>query len=212
LLWLAFHQLGQGSHPQSQLSGPESARAARLQGRRREQYLAGRWLLRELCAMARGGRPSQWSLNAEGPPRAWHPRRPSPALSLSHSGTWVVAALARGPGVGVDLETWGQPRDWSALKRVLDRWGVAAGGSERPRAGGEASFLAAWTRYEACYKARAGGGRGRAVGWTLATSDWLCQTVGPPGDGLSWLVLGASALKGWRPPDGPWPASLPKAG
>ena len=207
--WLAFHQLGQGSHPRAALSRAESARAVRLPGRRREQYLAGRWLLRELCAMARGGRPSEWSLNAEGPPQASHPRRPSPALSLSHSGTWVVAALARGPGVGVDLETWGQARDWAALKRVLDRWGVAPKGPGRSMAGREASFLAPWTRYEACYKARAGGGRGQSKGWTLVTSDWLCQAVGPAGEGLRWTVAGKGvSLNGWQRPMGPWAANL----
>jgi phosphopantetheinyl transferase len=195
------------------LSRAESARAARLLGRRREQYLGGRWLLRELCSMARGGRPSQWSLNAEGPPRASHPTRPAPCLSLSHSGSWVVAALAQRPGVGVDLETWSQARDWVALKRLLDRWGVAPVGPGLGQGGREASFLGAWTRYEACYKARAGGaGEGRAAGWTLATTDWLCQAVGPAGEGLHWVNLGASTvMKGWRRPMGPWPAVLPKA-
>jgi hypothetical protein len=211
--WLAFHRLGPGSHPAAALSRAESARAARLPGRRRAQYLAGRWLLRELCAMARGGRPSQWSLNAEGPPQASHPRRASPALSLSHSGTWVVAALGEGPGVGVDLEAWGQDRDWSALKRLLDRWGLAPGGPLPFQAGREASFLAAWTRYEACYKAQAGGVRGPALGWTLAGSDWLCQVVGQGNDGLRWTALGAgTSLRKLYPYNRPWPAALPMDG
>jgi hypothetical protein len=164
--------------------------------------------------MARGGRPSEWSLNAEGPPGARHPRRPPPWLSLSHSGDWVVAALSGRPGVGVDLETWGRRRDWAALKALLDRWGVAPDGPSRGLAGREASFLGAWTRYEACYKAQAGGGpRGRAEGWTLASADWLCQAVGPSGEGLRWLNFGpATTLRGWRPPQGPWPARLPKQG
>ena len=212
---LAFHRLGQGAHPAPRLSPAEAARARRLSGRRRSQYLAGRWLLREICALGRGGRPWEWSLNAEGPPRASHPRQRSPWLSLSHSGDWVVAALANGPGVGVDLEAWGQPRDWTALKRLLDRWGVAPAGAARSGLGREESFLRAWTGYEACYKARAGAPRtktGPAAGWTLACGAWICQAVGPANEGLQWLNLGAgTALPGWRTPQGPWAAALPKA-
>jgi hypothetical protein len=209
--WLAFHKLGDPSRAGAALGRAEAARAGRLLGRRKEQYLAGRWLLRELCCMAKGGRPDEWTMNAEGPPVAMHPRRTSPWLSLSHSGEWVVAALAGRPGVGVDLETWGRRRDWTALKRLLDRWGVAPSG---PRmAGREAAFLGAWTRYEACYKAQTGpGAQGISAGWTLSSADWLCQAVGPAQEGLRWMSLGqGSALKGWRAPQGPWPAALPKA-
>jgi phosphopantetheinyl transferase len=162
--------------------------------------------------MARGGRPGDWSLNAEGPPLARHPRKASPWLSLSHSGPWVVAALAGRPGVGVDLETWGRERNWRALKRLLDRWGVAPSGPRTGPAGREAAFLGAWTRYEACYKAQAGRRHPlRAAGWTLAGADWLCQAVGPAEEGLRWACLGAgTALSGWRRPLGPWQAALPK--
>ena len=212
--WLAFHKLGAPCRPAVALSRAEAQRGARLLGRRRDQYLAGRWLLRELCAAARGGLPGQWVLNAEGPPQARHPRLASPWLSLSHSGHWVVAALSARPGLGVDLEAWGQARDWTALKRLLDRWGVAPRGLRGAR-GREAAFLGAWTRYEACYKARAGSpgaALGPADGWTLATADWLAQVVGPADEGLRWMNFGTgTALRGWRAPQGPWPAALPKA-
>jgi hypothetical protein len=123
-----------------------------------------------------------------------------------------VAALAGRPGVGVDLETWGRGRDWAALKRLLDRWGVAPAGPRGGLAGKEAVFLGAWTRYEASYKARSGAGSAsRVEGWTLAGSQWLCQVVGPAGEGLRWTALGpGTTLKGWRRPLGPWPAALPK--
>lgn len=105
------------------LSATETARLAGLApGVRRRQFLAGRWLLREL--LARGTAvpdPAAWWLDgAPGRAPALGPGAPAapgcPTLSLSHSGDWVAAAAGPGP-LGIDIEAWPprRARDAAAL-------------------------------------------------------------------------------------------------
>lgn len=115
---------------------------------RRQQYLAGRWLLRQLCGLTVAGSPADWSLNAEGAPAARHKRGyPAPFLSLAHSGNWVVGTAAADAVAGVDLERLGTQRDWAALLR---RHGQRVPPRRKAK---EAAFLRYWTAHEAAIKA-----------------------------------------------------------
>ena len=105
----------------SWLSPIEQSRLERLrQPLRRDQFLAGHWLLRLLAARRSGGRPQDWCLStdacgrpvlthADGPHLSWQ-------ASLSHSGDLLAAALDGQP-VGIDVEAWPprRPRDTRSL-------------------------------------------------------------------------------------------------
>lgn len=95
------------------LSASEYARLLRLRvSARRDHYLAGHWLLRQLLATHCGDVPEAWSLSErDGLP----PQIEGSALyaSLSHSGDWIAAALSAS-AIGIDLEQRG-PRP--ALER-----------------------------------------------------------------------------------------------
>lgn len=107
---------------------------------RRRVFLAGRWLARWLFAQAVGGEPLRLALDGEGAPRC--AALPAWALSISHSGDWVAAAVAEGGPLGLDLE-WENPRrDWQGLARFL---GLDAADA--------AAFYRHWTLGEAWIKA-----------------------------------------------------------
>ena len=101
------------------------------------------WLPREL-----GLERVEWKTGAHGKPRraraaaGW-------GFNLSHAGDYVVAALAKGSAIGVDLESMARKTDMAALgERVFSE-------SERElvRAGGRDAFFALWSQKEALLKA-----------------------------------------------------------
>ena len=92
--------------------------------RRRQQFLAGRWFLRQCLAQWCGGEASDYVLSAaeDGPPllmaapfdlnvRPLH-------VSLSHSADWVACAAASWP-MGVDVEDTTRQRDTDALGPMI---------------------------------------------------------------------------------------------
>ena len=90
----------------------------------------------------------EWKTGTHGKPRlaraaaGW-------GFNLSHAGDYVVAALAKGAAVGVDLESLARKADVDALgERVFSE-------SERARAreGGREAFFALWSQKEALLKA-----------------------------------------------------------
>ena len=93
------------------LSPSERERCARLHvATRRDQFLAGRWLAREVVAEHGGGDAADWILQERrGQPPAVIGGASVPLLSLSHSGDWIAVASADEP-VGIDLEQR-RPRD-----------------------------------------------------------------------------------------------------
>jgi len=93
------------------LSPSERERCARLHvATRRDQFLAGRWLAREVLAEHGGGDAADWILQERrGQPPAVIGGASVPLLSLSHSGDWIAVASADEP-VGIDLEQR-RPRD-----------------------------------------------------------------------------------------------------
>lgn len=101
------------------------------------------WLPREL-----GLDRVEWKTGTHGKPRlargasGW-------GFNLSHAGTYVVAALAKGAAIGVDLESMARTADVEALgARVFSE-------SERElvRTGGRDAFFALWSQKEALLKA-----------------------------------------------------------
>ena len=101
------------------------------------------WLPREL-----GLERVEWKTGTHGKPRL--ARAASEwGFNLSHAGEFVVAALAKGSAIGVDLESMARKTDMAALgERVFSE-------SERAlvRAGGRDAFFALWSQKEALLKA-----------------------------------------------------------
>ncbi|WP_458766130.1 4'-phosphopantetheinyl transferase family protein [Cupriavidus basilensis] len=148
--------------PARQWLGADEARRldALRAGQRAAQFVAGRWIARQLLAQAYGGGWQDWTLSAapDGPPLAIGPA--SAFLSLSHSGDHVACAVGLEP-LGLDIE------------RVLPRKGLDAlvlavsNDAERAalpalRPGGDPAaqreaFFQLWTLKEAWLK-RGGGG------------------------------------------------------
>jgi 4'-phosphopantetheinyl transferase len=144
--------------PASWLSRPEHERLARISAvKRQAQFIAGRWLARQMLAAVHGGEPSRWCISApdSGPPKVDRTAADGPAvhLSLSHSSDRVGCAIATSR-VGLDLEMPSRPRDFLALADVI----CSAQERERlramPLAGREAMFYQFWTLKEAWLKSR----------------------------------------------------------
>jgi len=151
---------------------------------RAAQYLAGRWLLRRMCALACDVAIESIGLNAEGAPLASGPLGVElPRLSLTHSGDWLAVAANFGP-IGVDLERWGSRRDWPGLALHLDMVGNA----------GETAVLKTWTLQEALFKAGNHAGEVLAVR-RFETPDYLACLVAPPGpEPLCYYFCGAGPV------------------
>lgn len=100
------------------LSASELARLATLKvASRRDQFLAGHWLARNVLATRFGGDARDWSLaqRASKPP-AVVGHETTKQLSLSHSGDWVAAGVSV-HAIGIDIE---QRRVRDALHRFED--------------------------------------------------------------------------------------------
>jgi 4'-phosphopantetheinyl transferase len=213
------------------LSAPEQARLAEITApRRAAQFVAGRWLARELLAAVHGGQPAGWTLDA----RADHPPavtgHPDLHLSIAHSGDAVACALAGLP-VGIDVEGIAPRRRLADLLRAITT-------PEELAALGDLDDLddnlarEVWTLKEAWIKCAGGelfatmlghGVRVRpapaesANGWTWHDADKIIAVVsnvaglrmapGTPPPARTWLVLPSSPAAGSlhpsQPPDSP---------
>jgi 4'-phosphopantetheinyl transferase len=133
--------------PQSWLSPSEAERLAMLRVEpRRSQYLAGHWLLREALAERDGGQATDWFLrDCRGQAPRVEPDQSSRRVSLSHSGEWIVAALADSP-IGIDLE---QRRARRALLQFDD---LLRAIDDPPGALSEDTLLQRWVAKEAWIK------------------------------------------------------------
>lgn len=138
------------------LSAEEAIRAAGItKPLRREQFIAGRMLLRQVLARALGGCPEDWVLDAVvgAPPRV--KGRPDLHLSVSHSGEWVAAALADRP-LGIDIERLGaRPNPqrfarWVCSPDEFERW------TALDALAADDALIGHWTRKEAWLKCAGG--------------------------------------------------------
>jgi len=168
--------------PAAWFTPEEQARWATFTGeRRRQQFLAGRWLARLLLAQLRGGTPAGQRLTQDSEGRCL---APAPwMLSISHSGEWVGAAVGQGAPVGLDLQLESSRRDWSALAAF-------AGLQDCPDA---ATFYRHWTLAEAWLKAHADISSLSA----LRGLRWHSDARGPAWQGrigdLHWAFVGTTA-------------------
>jgi 4'-phosphopantetheinyl transferase len=122
---------------------------------RRQQFLAGRVLLRRLLDEVKAGAAGNWSLSAEAGPVRLIPCNASAPLhaSISHRHEWVAVAV--GPAeLGIDIEV-AAPAPNSAL---VDRVAFALSADEAsalaglPEAHREARWRRLWTLKEAWLK------------------------------------------------------------
>ena len=85
---------------------------------RKGQYLAGHFLVRKMAARMFGNTPADWTyVEDESHQRRLtcsHQGFPIPYVSISHSGDWIAAAISLQP-IGIDIETFGKDRDFSAI-------------------------------------------------------------------------------------------------
>ncbi len=107
------------------------------------EWLKTVWLPREL-----GLERVEWKTGTHGKPRLARAAAEW-GFNLSHAGDYVVAALAQGAAIGVDLESLTRKADVDALgERVF-----SAGERALVQAGGRAAFFALWSQKEALLKA-----------------------------------------------------------
>jgi 4'-phosphopantetheinyl transferase len=126
--------------------------------RRRAQFVAGRWLLRQLIASVHGGDARcDWPLSAatDAAPRVLCDA-PEMHLALSHSANHVVCGVAGAP-IGIDIEAPERERNRTALAAAV----CTPGELQRLQCAAEAQhaelFHALWTLKEAWLKQRGEG-------------------------------------------------------
>ena len=132
------------------LSDSEQARVSTLRiDARRNHYLAGHWLTRELLSRAFGETPSRWSLQER---KSLAPKVINGGqeiqISISHSGDWIAVAVAD-VAIGIDIEQ--RPRQLDASLEAL-----LLNADEMPRSLDNDALLQRWVAKEAWLKAHAG--------------------------------------------------------
>lgn len=132
------------------LSDSEQARVAMLRiDARRNHYLAGHWLVRELLSRAFGETPAYWSLQER---KSLAPKvingDQEIQISISHSGDWIAAAVAD-VAIGIDIEQRPRQLDASIETLLLNK-------NEMPGSLDNDALLQRWVAKEAWLKARAG--------------------------------------------------------
>ncbi len=170
------------------LSGDEIERASRFVfARDRRRYIAGRTALRLALAEVLETPPERIGLcyGEHGKPRltddhGWH-------FNLSHSGHIGLIALGRNEhlgDVGIDVEELGPVSDWRLLADAHFSAEECHAMECSPGETQSRSFLACWTRKEACVKAI-------GAGLTLPTADF---TVGLDGEFTVAIAYGGEAI------------------
>lgn len=119
---------------------------------RRNQFVAGHWLLRQLVqAFTQGGAVWHGDANPAGAPVL--PSCPGLHLSMTHSADWVACAVSNAP-VGVDLEAPVRARDVHGLAALaFSALEIQAAACLGP-ADAIAHFYRTWTLKEAWLKSR----------------------------------------------------------
>ena len=136
------------------LSDSERARVATLKiNARREHFLAGHWLVRELLSRAFGETPACWSLQERKSlaPKVMNSDQEI-QISISHSGDWIAVAVAvavADVAIGIDIEQ--RPRQLDASLEAL-----LLNADEMPRSLDNDALLQRWVAKEAWLKAHAG--------------------------------------------------------
>ena len=190
------------------LGAAERERLQRISSlHRRQQFLAGHWLTRELVARCSGGASESWEITStpEGAPLLVSRAGGTSSLrmSLSHSGDWVVCAIASA-AVGVDLETSRQSRRWRELAEQVLSPVECRRLQDLPEEALEAAFHLHWTIKEAWGKRDGQGLRAdvarRQTAWECAPEAAQVITWQSTGRCLALACGTASSaqLEGWN--------------
>ena len=144
------HQPAAGVYVALTTAGPDESASARNLLRRLLADVAGVVAAAEPVAARTGGQP-------------FLPRRPGIAVSLSHSGGWVAAAVSEIGAVGIDVQA-PEPASPALLRRCC-RAETRRRLSLLPGPERDLEFAWLWTAQEACVKATGEGLAGRP--WTV---------------------------------------------
>ncbi len=139
----------------AELSAEEQARAARFrQPDDVARWVLGRTALRRILGARLRCSPEAVSLvpGPNGKP-VLPPESPPWQFNLSHSGDWLLLALAWRRRVGIDVEAWGD-LEYAALAELAFAPEERAALAAAPVVQRAATFFATWTRKEALLKAR----------------------------------------------------------
>ena len=132
--------------------GSEQARLDAISApRRRAQFLAGHYLARRLLSQAYGGQPADWQIDSQAGEAPRVVGRADLAISLSHSGDWLLCAVADGP-VGVDLELAKPGRDIAGMAAMVCHPTEQAALAGLAPTAALAQFTGYWTVKEAWLK------------------------------------------------------------
>ena len=137
------------------LPAEEQARAARFrQPDDAARVVLGRTALRRVLGVRLGCSPAAVSLvpGPNGKP-VLPPESPPWEFNLSHSGDWLLLALAWRRRVGIDVEAW-RDLEYATLAELAFAPEERAALAAAPAAERAATFFAVWTRKEALLKAR----------------------------------------------------------
>lgn len=140
--------------PLDGLPADEHARAARFALERDGQrYLAARHALRHLLARALGHLSDNFVIEPDEFGKPHLLPRGSLHFNLSHSAREALIGLSRDRPIGVDIETVCPVVDAGALAAAHFAEAERAEWSRVPESQRDRTFLACWTRKEACLKA-----------------------------------------------------------
>lgn len=132
----------------------EQARAAGyLDQGARDRFCAGRVLLRRALSERLGLAPAKVPLViAPGGRPTLAPPHAGIHVSLAHAGALVLAAVADGQPVGIDVERVRRLRDAAAMARLAFSAEEREAFFRLPEAERQEGFFAAWVRQEASFK------------------------------------------------------------
>ena len=190
------------AHADHWLTEAERKRLAAMRAQaRRDSFIAGHWQARQLAAQQLGVAWQRITLHThpDGRPRLCADASDAPLqLSISHSGDWLVLAVAEA-AVGVDIELPRRTRNWDALAEFVCSPDELAYLQQQPAALKQAAFHQLWTLKEA---------HGKWSGEGLQPKQAQLLTAQPTGsaqaDACTWLFAhGALAVCGpaasqWR--------------
>jgi 4'-phosphopantetheinyl transferase len=120
--------------------------------KRRDEFLCGHWLMRQLLQQELGGQCSDWEIESHPgqPPRLVG--MPQLFLSISHSHGWLAAAVADTP-LGIDIERQQQRDNLPQLLQMVaherEQQAIASLAGAQAQASG---FTRSWTLKEAWLK------------------------------------------------------------
>ncbi len=178
--------------------------------RRREQFLAGRCLARQLLCAAYGGDPLRdWPLSSGEDTAPVLLRGGPPWVAISHSGDWVACAASQ-RRVGIDVERLDERRNRSALMAAVCTASELAHLLALPYGQRAGAFTSLWTLKEAWFKRRSLGvdtaGMAALQTHPMTPGDTETAQVFRCAEAVLSLVADQDALVVWHPRREAWTA------